>query len=127
MRSSRPPAWDREDAVIKWIGDLFAAREATSTHVVLYPVDLLAGTPKREPGRPKMTEGARRAANPIHDAADKVIVIERLLRENYPGQNIGIRDRAVKIAAQRFSIEVARLRNYIRRSKRDRSRISAPN
>jgi hypothetical protein len=124
--SPRPP-WNRKDAVVKWIGDLFAAREAasTSTHVRLPPAVGLVVGKVRGAGRPKMTEGERRAVNLIHDAADKLLVIEHLLRENYPGQKTGIRDRAIEIAAQRCNTDSLKLGNYMRRSRRDRSRISA--
>jgi hypothetical protein len=124
--SSRPPAWDSEDAVIEWVGDLFAAAWAANTHLVLFARDLAPGKTKRsESGRPKMTEGARRASYPVHNAADEVIVIERLLRENYPDQKTGIRERAVEVVSRRHNIGAKKLRNYLRRSRRDRSRISA--
>jgi hypothetical protein len=119
---SRAPAWSREDAVIGWVIDLLAAREVN--HVILYADDLIAGRPVRKRGRPKLSEGARRAANPIHNAADKVPVIESLLHEHYPDQRTGVRERAVRIAAKRFNINYETLYNYVRRAKHDPRRIS---
>jgi hypothetical protein len=119
---SLPPTWRKEDAVIGWVIDLLATREAN--HVVMYPVDLIAGKTVRKRGRPKLSEGARRAANPIHDAGDKVPVIESLLREHYPKQRTGIRERAITIAAKRFNVNYRTLCNYVQRAKHDRRRIS---
>ena len=91
---------------------------------MFYALDLIVGSPARKRGRPKMSEGARRAANPIHNAADKVPVIESLLREHYPDQRTGVRERAIRIAAKRFNIGYRTLCNYVRRAKHDPRRIS---
>jgi hypothetical protein len=82
------------------------------------------GKRKGEVGRRKMTEEEREAKNPIHIAAVEFRVIQSLLRELYPMQSKAVvRDRAVKIAAQRAGVTSERLHHHLNRSQSDRRRL----
>ncbi len=63
-------------------------------------------------GAAKQSAARRRAANPVHNAADEVPVIEAILRQHYPKQR-GIRDRAVDLAAARAGINRDRLAYHL--------------
>jgi hypothetical protein len=102
---------------------LLRSRRAPSTWNLV--ADLLTGRQKGKVGRPKMTREERRAINPIHDAAELVPVISKILRRLYPKQTTtDIRDRALKFAADFYGIKDSEtLRNHRARSRKDRRRI----
>ncbi len=76
-------------------------------------------------GRRKQTEEEKRAANPIHNAADMVLFIEEILRRHYPKQKKrDIRHRASCIC-QLDPKEVweNHIANYLGRSKKNPRRL----
>jgi hypothetical protein len=72
----------------------------------------LMGKLKAGPGAAKQAIARRRAANPVHNAADEVPAIQTILRQHYPKQR-GIRDRAIDIAAARAEIGRGRLAYHL--------------
>jgi hypothetical protein len=87
--------------------------------------DIGTGRFKRKVGRPRMTEEERRGINPIHDVADIVPRIERILAHYFPDQRKrDIWDKATEIAAERSEFkDVEMLRTHLRRPKGDRRRL----
>jgi hypothetical protein len=80
--------------------------------------NIRTGRLKGEPGRPKMSREARRARNPVHDAADEVDMIVGILRQFYPWQEREqVRERAAEIAQARANIATS-VGNLRRRSRR---------
>jgi hypothetical protein len=74
---------------------------------------------ERKVGRGKMTEEETEARNPLYNAAAEFGVIKRLLRERYyPLEPYSeIRERALKLAAERASVEPERLGDYLKRAR----------
>ncbi|MGE3160106.1 MAG: hypothetical protein AB7K78_25730, partial [Xanthobacteraceae bacterium] len=54
-------------------------------------------------GTPKKSEEQRRMDNPVHDAADEVGWITKLLVDNYPNEK-GHRERSITVAAKRAGL-----------------------
>jgi hypothetical protein len=81
--------------------------------------NLRTGGPRGKAGRPRMSETARRARNPVHDAFDDFEVIKAILARLYPKQGAkDIKDRAEKIAQDRAKVvtSIAKLRSRSRKS-----------
>jgi hypothetical protein len=86
--------------------------------------NLRSGRLKGERGRPQMSSEERRAASPVHDAADEVLSIKIILHQLYPDQDRGqINDRAIAIAARRGGTAPSTLSKYLNRPRRDRRRL----
>jgi hypothetical protein len=147
VREPPRPGQDPEDEVIWFIGTEKAAVEAAKRGDLVALVNLLRGphrdwlqpetvelviefmTGERNPrtgrrkgerqvGASKMTTEEKAAKNPLLNAAAEFNVIKRLLREHYPSEPYSeIRKRALKLAAERASIEPERLGDYIRRAR----------
>jgi hypothetical protein len=67
---------------------------------------------KKRVGAAKQAIARRRAANPVHNAADEVPAIQAILQQLYPKQR-GIRDRAIDLAAARAKIDRDRLAYHL--------------
>jgi hypothetical protein len=94
---------------------------APSTYDLI--ADILSGRRERPKHRPRLTEFERRAINPIHDAADEVTVVRRMLRAWYPEQEPKqIYDRALSIVARRHKVKSETLNFHLKRPKSDRRR-----
>jgi len=79
---------------------------------------------KAKRGRPKKTTDERRAHNLVHDAADEVPIVRRILERGYPGQGSRqIYDLTLCIVADRHNLDQETLNKYLRRSKLDRRRL----
>jgi hypothetical protein len=77
-------------------------------------------------GRPKLTADDRRAASPVHDAADVFSEIKDILTCLYPEQDHRqLRDRAIAIAAQHKGVAPSTLAKYLGRPKKDRRRLTS--
>jgi hypothetical protein len=101
---------------------IFAALAASTRALIK---EIVAGRRKRPAHKPKLTESERRARYPIHDAADEVPAVERMLRAWYPQQDARqIHDRALLVIERRHELRAGALANYLKRSKRDRRRLS---
>jgi hypothetical protein len=75
------------------------------------------------PGRPPMTPEERRAANPIHDAAEEFPHVKAILKQHWPEQNSErIEHRTETILQKRYEI-TASVRNLKRRPRRGRHRV----
>jgi hypothetical protein len=86
--------------------------------------NLRTGRNRGEPGRPKMTAEERRAANPVHDAAEEVPAIAAILRKLYPSRaKSALLERAVEIAARRKRVRRDTLARYLGRSRKDPHRV----
>jgi hypothetical protein len=86
--------------------------------------DILCGRKRKPAHRPKQTEIERRANNPIHDAADEVPAVQRMLRAWYPEQTKNqIYDRALSVVARRHDMRSEALATHLKRSKTDRRRL----
>jgi hypothetical protein len=72
----------------------------------------LMGKLKGKTGAAKQTIERRRAANPVHDAADEVPKIKVILKQLYPGQR-NFHNRAIDIAAARAGIDRDRLAHHL--------------
>lgn len=90
--------------------------------------DSLLGKLPGKRGRPKLTAEERRILNPIHDAADSVLAIERILRQHYQNQPASqVKDRAYALAEKLNGIDNpqsagSKVRDYLNSSKKDRRR-----
>jgi hypothetical protein len=94
---------------------------APSTYALI--ADILSGRRKRPKRRPKLSEHERRMMNPIHNAADEVPGIQRILRAWYPKQTEKqIYDRALYVVASRHQVKLETLGAYLKRSKDDHRR-----
>jgi hypothetical protein len=94
---------------------------APSTYELI--ADILSGRRKRPNGRPRLSEHERRLRNPIHNAADEVPGIQRILRAWYPKQTKKqIYDRTLYVVASRHQVNLETLDVYLKRSKDDRRR-----
>lgn len=121
-----PPSWcDRSD-VRAWLRRRLDAEPIAIFAQGLTVASPVIGAPRLWiNGRPPMTEQQRRARYPVHDAAALALKIEAWLRESYPDQPAGeIRDLAIEVAARRKGVAEQTIINHLRRSKRDRHRIS---
>jgi hypothetical protein len=94
---------------------------APSTYALI--ADILRGRRKKPERRPKLTESQRRKLNPIHDAADEVPVVERMLRAWYPKRTTReIHRRALYVVARRHNVWSKTLNTYLRRPPDDHRR-----
>jgi hypothetical protein len=94
---------------------------APSTYALI--ADILSGRRKRPKRRPRLSEHERRMMNPIHNAADEVPGIQRILRAWYPQQTEKqIYDRALYVVASRHQVKLEALDAYLKRSKGDHRR-----
>jgi len=94
---------------------------APSTYTLI--ADILSGRRKRPKRRPRLSEHERRLMNPIHDAADEVPGIQRILRAWYPKQTKKqIYDRALYVVASRRQVKLETLDVHLKRSKDDHRR-----
>jgi hypothetical protein len=85
--------------------------------------DILSGR-KKPAHRPKLTDIERRAINPIHDAADEVPVVERMLHTWYPDQTANeIYNRTLYVVAHRHQVRPETLAAHLKRSRGDRRRL----
>jgi hypothetical protein len=86
--------------------------------------NLKTGRLQGEPGRPAMAEKTRRNLNPVHDAADEVLVIAATLTRLYPAvAQKAVKERAIAIAARRKSADPDILTRHLSRPASDRRRI----
>lgn len=96
---------------------------AASTYALI--ADILSGRRKKPAHRPKLTEIERRAINPIHEAADEVHAVQRMLRAWYPEQTAQqIYSRTLEIVACRHKVKSETLAAHLKRSKGDRRRLT---
>ncbi len=72
----------------------------------------LQGKVKAKNNPPKQSVARRWAKNPIHAAADEVVVIKNILRQHYPNQR-GYRNRAINVSAARARIPPERLNKHL--------------
>ena len=109
-----------------WFGRPF--RDQLSSEAWSIICDRLLGKPLKR-GRPKSTDDERRALNPVHDAADMVPAIERILWHHYPKQlTPHVKDYARAFAERLMGKDDpesagSKVSNHINRSKRDRARL----
>jgi hypothetical protein len=100
-----------------------ALRTALAPTTYALIADILSGRGKRPEHRPRLTERERRMKNPIHDAADEVPGVERMLCAWYPDQKAEqIYDRALYVVASRHPVKLEALDAYLKRSKGDHRR-----
>jgi hypothetical protein len=75
----------------------------------------LMGKFKSKGGAARMSVARRRAKNPMHDVANEVPTIQKILQQHYPKQH-GHRDRAISLAATRANMKRSQLVNYLKNS-----------
>ena len=104
-------------------GMVSALRTALAPSTYALIADILSGRRKRPKRRPRLSEHERRMRNPIHNAADEVPGIQRILRAWYPKQTKKqIYDRALYVVASRHQVKSETLDVYLKRSKDDHRR-----
>jgi hypothetical protein len=87
--------------------------------------DVLSGRRKSKRGKPEMTADERRDTYAVHEAADDVEDVARILRGLYPEQDeADIRDRALAVAADRADMSKPEtIATHRRRSKKGTRRL----